>query len=128
MFAGSRPQWRAEKALDLYSLAASLVLAASPWMVAASRTAERVDAWTAGGLIAIISLVAILWLNEWEEWIKLGLAIWLVAAPWALGFTHTTEMHISIGVGLFIAFITLLEIWLLHYPQAAPGAGETPQT
>jgi|tagenome__1003787_1003787.scaffolds.fasta_scaffold20465147_2 hypothetical protein len=127
MSAASRRHWRDEKALDLYSLAASLALAASPWVVAVSRPAGRIDAWAVGGLIAIVSLVAVVWLTEWEEWVKLGLAIWLVIAPWMLGFVHTAEMHISIGIGLFIAFITLLEIWLLHYPQTGPE-GEKPHT
>jgi hypothetical protein len=35
-------------------------------------------------------------------------------SPWLLGFAHTRAMHFSIGVGIVIAFLAVLDLWL-HY-------------
>jgi hypothetical protein len=32
-----------------------------------------------------------------------------------LGFRHTVAMFINLAVGLSIAYLTLLELWLTHY-------------
>jgi len=38
-----------------------------------------------------------------------------------LGFTGTTAMHVSIGVGIIVVYLALLDLWLIHYePRAAP--------
>jgi hypothetical protein len=50
----------------------------------------------------------------WTEWINLLLGFWLIASPWVLGFAHTRAMHVSIGVGVVVAFLAALEIWLVY--------------
>ena len=36
-------------------------------------------------------------------------------SPWVLGFQHTVAMFINLAVGLSIAYLALLDLWLTHY-------------
>jgi hypothetical protein len=107
--------WRRESALDLYSLIVGLFLFASPWLFAFTSENARIDIWATSALIAATSIIAIVMFSNWEEWLNLLLGFWLVASPWALGFTHTEAMHISIGSGIVVIFMAALELWLVNY-------------
>jgi SPW repeat len=119
-------KWRRESVLDLYNLLLAVVLFASPWLFALTNPAGKIDLWASGAVIATISLVAILAYASWEEWANLLLGLWLVASPWILGFAHTRAMHFSIGLGVVVAFLAALELWLIyeatHPEKVAPSA------
>jgi SPW repeat len=102
-------------ALDGYELAFGLFLFISPWLFAYASEQARIDIWGTGGLIATISMAAIVTFSNWEQWLNLALGIWLVISPWALGFMHTKAMHVSILVGAMVAFMAALELWLAHF-------------
>ena len=107
--------WSRDPTLDVYSLAFALFALLSPWLFAYGNKAARVDFWTSGALIALISLTAILAFSKWQEWLNLVLGIWLATSPWLFGFLHTRAMHLSIAVGGVITFLAGLELWLDHY-------------
>lgn len=121
-----RPHWRRESIIDVYQLVLGVFLFLSPWLFAYTRSASRIDAWAGGGGVIAVSLAALVAFSQWEEWLNLLLGVCLVAAPWVLGFVHTTAMHISIGVGLVIAYLALLDLWLIHEPEA--GAQTSPRS
>jgi SPW repeat len=108
-------KWRRESVLDFYSLAVGLSLLASPLLFAFTSEHARIDIWTTSAFIAATSMIAIVMFSDWEEWLNLLLGCWLVGSPWALGFTHTKEMHICIGAGIVVAFMAALELWLVNY-------------
>jgi hypothetical protein len=68
-----------------------------------------------GAAILAASIAALLVFSEWEEWIELLAGLWMVASPFVLGFQHTTAMHVSIAIGLVVAYIAALDLWLIHY-------------
>jgi len=105
-------RWRAESVLDLYNLLLATVLFASPWFFARASQTAVVDLRLSGAAIAILSLAAIVAFSDWEEWANLLLGLWLVASPFLLGFAHTSAMHFAIGVGLTVAFLAALKLWL----------------
>lgn len=123
---------RREAVMDIYNLAIGAFLLASPWIFGYTREVVRLDTWVVGAAIAGLSLAAILQFAEWEEWLNVLLACWLIASPWALDFTHTTAMHWSIGLGIAILSLTLLELWMIHYDQQlqhpTPPSSPTPAT
>ncbi len=105
-------RWREESVLDLYNIVLAAILTIAPWFFPhASRTAA-IDLRASGAAIVCLSLGAILAFSSWEEWANLILSVWLIVSPWLLGFAHTSAMHFSIGLGLPIAFFSLLELWL----------------
>jgi len=77
-----------------------------------------------GALLVLISVAAILAFSEWEEWIRIALGLWMIGSPWLLGFAHTRAMHISVGIGCVVVYLTALELWLIHYHQAPTAVGE----
>ena len=117
-------KWRRESVLDLYSLMIGLFLFFSPWLFVFTSENARIDIWLTSALIAVTSIVAIVMFSNWEEWLNLLLGLWLVVSPWALGFTHTKAMHISISTGIVVTFMAALELWLVNYdPQQAKAPG-----
>lgn len=113
---------RPNSILDVYTLLLAVFLFASPWLFAYGNGTARIDLWTGGVLVAITSVAAIVAFSEWEEWLNLLLGIWLAAAPWLLGFAHTRAMHLSVGVGVVVVYLAGLELWLMHYGDAASHA------
>jgi len=113
--------WRQTSIMDVYQLICGALLFAAPWVFAYARTTSTLEARATGLAVMAISLLALVGFAAWEEWINVLLGAWLIAAPWALGFTHTTAMHVSIGAGLVIAYLALLDLWLVH-----EGDGGTP--
>ncbi|HVV40799.1 MAG TPA: SPW repeat protein [Nitrobacter sp.] len=105
-------KWRSEAVLDIYNLVLALVLFAAPWFLSLTKTATEMDLWISGAAIAVISLGAIAAFTRWDEWANLFLGLWLIASPWLLGFTHTRAMHVSIGIGIVVAFMAGLELML----------------
>jgi hypothetical protein len=117
-------KWRRESILDLYNLVLAAFLFISPWMFAHASGTAAADLRVSGVAVAILSLAAMLAFATWEEWANLLLGIWLIASPWILGFPHTTAMHFSIGIGVAVAFLAALELWLVYdetHPESLPS-------
>jgi hypothetical protein len=122
-------KWRQESFLDLYNLVLAMFLFLSPWFFARSNGAAAIDLRVSGAAIAMLSLAAMVTFASWEEWANLLLGLWLIASPWALGFAHTRAMHFSIGVGAAVAFLSLLELWLVYdatHSDAPPSRAPEP--
>jgi len=108
-----------ETAPDVYNLFLAAVLFISPWLFRLTNEPGKVDLWVAGGIIAIASLAAIIAYRDWEEWVNVLMGVWLIASPWLLGFAHTRAMGISIGMGVVITLLALLDLFL-HYEKRHP--------
>ena len=106
---------RHDSILEIYNLVLAVFVFASPWLFAYVSRPARLDLWVTSIAIAVLSFAAIIAFAEWEEWLSLLLALWLVAAPWVVGFAHTTAMHVSVTAGIIIAFLAGLDLWLEHY-------------
>ena len=49
---------------------------------------------------------------EWEEWVNLVLGLWLIVAPWALGFAGSVNAlwtHVILGV--LTAAVSAWALW-----------------
>ncbi|MGC2085961.1 MAG: SPW repeat protein [Bradyrhizobium sp.] len=103
--------------LDIYTLLCGIFLVAAPWLFGFIRSAGRMDAEVAGYVLIALSAAGFLAFADWEEWLKVAVGLWLIAAPWLLGFAHTPAMHVSIAIGVIVTFLTLLEIFLAHDPD-----------
>ena len=101
--------------LDLYTLLLAVFSFVSPWLFAYAGRIARIDLWTSSALIAAAALAAIVAFSEWEEWLNLLLGLWLVLAPWVLGFAHSRAMHMCVGAGGVVAYLAALQLWLAHY-------------
>jgi hypothetical protein len=118
---------RRESILDVYNLVLALVLFATPWFLVRAAATTDLNLWASSAAIGAISVAALLAFAWWKEWVNLLLGLWLIVSPWLLGFAHTSAMHFSIGIGVVVAFMSLLEIWLVYdkedearHPAPAP--------
>jgi hypothetical protein len=99
----------------------NLVLAAclfiAPWVL--GYTEEPMAAWTSfisAIVVGGVALAAIVAFTEWEEWLSFALGIWVVLAPWVLGFTGVTlAVWTHVILGVLVAAIAAWEIWQVHH-------------
>jgi SPW repeat len=106
---------RRNSILDIYTLTLAVFSFASPWLFSYASETGRIDLWASSALVAAVSIAAIIAFSEWEEWVTLALGIWLVTAPWLLGFAHAKAVHMCVGAGSVIAYLAALQLWLAHY-------------
>jgi hypothetical protein len=116
---------RRETALDIYNLVLGIVLLAAPWLFSYAREAARADDWASSVVVIALSAAALLAFAEWEEWASLVLGLWIAASPWVLGSQHGKAMPVNVAIGLLIAYMSALELWLIHYSPAPARREET---
>jgi SPW repeat len=98
---------------DWASMGLGLVIVISPWLAQTPDTqVATVNAMTVGALVIFIGALELQFIRRWEEWAEFALGIWLVIAPWVLGYSQLgtlTAMHVVLGV--LVAALALLELW-----------------
>src|SRR5207237_128498 len=93
-------KWRNESFVDVVNLILGAWLFATPWLYGFASGAAGWNAWIMGGLIALLAIAALAAFAEWEEWINLLLGLWVLVAPWALGFGESVGAmgnHVVVG-------------------------------
>jgi hypothetical protein len=107
---------------DWANLALAVLLFISPWVLGFSTERDPAgNAWVSGIVIGALAIGALGAFREWEEWLNLLAGIWVVAAPWVIGFTAITyAMWAHVLLGLLVAAAAAWEIWeVRHQPHAA---------
>jgi hypothetical protein len=116
-----RDVWRdvrkREALADVINLALGAWLFLTPWIFGfTSEAATSWNAWLSGLAIGAIAIAALVAFTEWEEWINLVLGIWVAISAWVVGFTsHATMAWVSTIVGILVAIIAAVRIWMLHH-------------
>jgi MFS family permease len=111
---GKRPQ-------DWLNLILGALLFISPWMMGfLADTMPTRNAWLVGAVLAVIAIAALFAFAEWEEWVNLALGLWLIAAPWVLGFTgNVSAFQTHLVLGLLTAAVSAWAVWdYRHEPHA----------
>ena len=119
-----KTRWRRESILDVYNLALGAFLFVAPWLFSFAYASAKADDWVSSAIVVVSSIAALVAFAEWEEWIGVIVGLWVLASPWLLSFQHGRAMAVNVGVGLLIAFMSALELWLIHYdPAPYDGTG-----
>ena len=100
------------KLCDVMNLFLGTILFFSPWLFSLSPGAPRQTASVIGLLIAVLSIAALAAFAIWEEWLNLIAGLWLIVAPWLLGFQDSNAMTIDAVIGTVVAALAAFEIWL----------------
>lgn len=97
---------------DLVNALMGLALAISPWVLGFDGTSMAMsNALVIGLVLAAVALGAVVMPRAWEEWAEGALGLWLVIAPWALGFSGLRDAmlaHVVIGL-----VVVALAAWTL---------------
>lgn len=110
---------------DWVDLALGALVFLSPWALgyaaseAPGAAAASWSAWLTGPVIAATALASLIRFDDWAEWINVVLGVWLMAAPWLLGFTGlagATGSHVVLG--FLVAAFAAWELWSEYHPRA----------
>lgn len=104
---------------DWISLVCAALLFLTPWAfkftgdMGVARTA-----WISGVVVAAFAIAALLQFAEWEEWVTVILGLWVIVAPWVIGFTAMSSVTAAFVIlGAVIALSSISEIWMIHRPR-----------
>jgi hypothetical protein len=101
---------------DAATLLLGVWLAISPW--ALGYMAEATAAWNAyivGIVIAVAAAAAIMAFQQWEEWVNVALAVWLIVSPFVLGYAALeTVLWNQIVVGVLVGGLALWTVVSEH--------------
>ena len=63
----------------------------------------------------------------WEEWIIVIAGLALIISPWLLGFQNTDAMSIDVIIGVSVAALAAVEVYLTRArePEMTASDGET---
>lgn len=118
--AQSKERWR-----DWVMLVLGAWLFLSPWILGfaagmpvgaeeavAGPGAAAWNAWVVGVVIAALAIWAVAMFAEWQDWLNGILGVWLVIAPWVLGFGDLAAAAWNhVIVGLLVLGFAAWELW-----------------
>jgi hypothetical protein len=109
-----RQRWQ-----DWVQLVLGIWLFFSPWILGFSGTGNASgNAYIIGIGLVVFAVIALYQPKLWEEWINLVLGVWLIIAPWVVGFSNmsrATENSVIIGI---------LSVILMLWGMAVQGVGQ----
>src|SRR5882724_12005832 len=100
-------EWSNAKLCDVANLLLGAVLFISSWFFGSGLASQ--NAFVCGIVIIVISLAALAAFAIWEEWLNLILGLWVLVAPWVLGFTGTDAMNAHVAIGGVVAALAAVE-------------------
>jgi hypothetical protein len=105
--------WTNAKLCDVANLILGAILFLSPWIFGfdAGRAAENAN--IAGIVIAVLAVAALAAFAVWEEWLNLIVGLWTLVSPWVLGFQGGTAMKVHVVIGIAVAILAAVELWLM---------------
>jgi len=116
--------WSRAKLCDVVNLLLGTILFFSPWLFSLSAGAPRQIASTMGLFIAVLSVAALAAFAVWEEWLNLIAGLWLVVAPWLLGFEDSNAVMVDVVIGIVVVVLATFEIWVaMDRRQSGPTGG-----
>lgn len=119
---------------DMVNIILGLLLILAPWLLAyvpaapvdgaepaRDITLAAWHSWAAGGAVVIVAVAALLRTFEWEEWLMGLLGLWVIAAPWLLGFAGVqAAMAAHVVLGALVVVFAAWDIWSVrHMPPTA---------
>src|ERR1700739_1403116 len=116
--------WTNAKLCDVANLILGGVLFFSPWIFGFDAGRASENAHIAGIVIAVLAIAALAAFAIWEEWLNLIVGLWTLVSPWVFGFQGpTTAMAVCAVVGILVAILAAVEIWMTSQTPPRLTAG-----
>ena len=106
-------QWSNAKLCDVGNLILGGILFISPWLFSLPAGVELRNAFISGIVIVVLSIAALAAFAVWEEWLNLIVGLWLIVSPWVLKFQGTHAMWVDIVIGIIVAVLAAIELWMM---------------
>jgi hypothetical protein len=111
-------EWSNAKLCDVANLILGVIAFCSPWLFHFAAGAETTNSLIVGVIIVVLSIAALAAFAVWEEWLNLIAGLWLIVSPWALKFSEGTAMKVNVVIGIIVAVLAAIELFMMH--QARP--------
>ena len=105
--------WTNAKWCDVANLVLGAVPFFSPWIFKFDAGRASDNAYFAGIVIAVLAIAALAAFAVWEEWLNLVVGLWTLVSPWVLGFQGTRAMTVTAIIGIAVAIVAAIELWIL---------------
>jgi hypothetical protein len=105
--------WTNAKWCDVANLILGAVLFFSPWIFGFDAGRASENAHIAGIVIVVLAIAALAAFAVWEEWLNLIVGLWTLVSPWVLGFQGTRAMTVSVAIGIAVAILAAIELWIM---------------
>jgi hypothetical protein len=105
--------WNNAKLCDVANLILGAFLLFSPWIFGFDAGKITQNATLSGIVIAVLAIAALAAFAVWEEWLNLIVGLWTLVAPWVLGFQGTKAMTVHVVVGVLVAILAAIELWIM---------------
>jgi hypothetical protein len=92
------------------------ILFLSPWLLGYSHEAwAALNARLSGGMVVLLALLAVIWTDDWEEWLNVMAGLWIAGAPWLLWFENLLSARWThVIVGVCIVAMAVFELYRLY--------------
>jgi SPW repeat-containing protein len=108
----TKENWTNAKLCDVANLVLGAILFVSPWVFGFDAGRPSQNAMIVGIVMAALAIAALAAFAVWEEWLNLIVGLWAVISPWVLGFQGTTAMTVHVVIGIAVAVLAAIEIWV----------------
>jgi hypothetical protein len=105
--------WTNAKLCDVANLILGGILFLSPWIFGFDAGRPSENAHIAGIVIAVLAIAALAAFAVWEEWLNLIVGLWTLVSPWVFGFQGTKAMTVSVVIGIAVAVLAAIELWIM---------------
>ena len=106
---------------DIVNLVLAVCLFVSPWVLGfIGENRAAMNAWIFGAALAALAVAALAAFAEGEEWVTGIVGVWLIIAPWAVGFaTNMAAMWTHLVLGVLVVAASGWAVWeYRHTPHA----------
>jgi heme/copper-type cytochrome/quinol oxidase subunit 3 len=107
-------EWTNARYCDVANLVLGAILFFSPWIFTFAAGAQSQNAFVTGLAIVVLAIAALAAFAVWEEWLNLIAGLWSVVSPWVLGFQGTTAMTVHVVIGILVAVLAAIELWMMY--------------
>ena len=111
-------EWSNAKLCDVANLILGIIVFFSPWFFHFATGTETTNSLILGIIIVLLSIAALAAFAVWEEWLNLIAGLWLIVSPWALKFSGGTAMKVNVVIGIIVAVLAAIELFLMHQNSA----------
>jgi len=101
---------------DVANLILGAILFFSPWIFGFESGKPSNNAYICGIIIVVLAISALSAFAVWEEWLNLIVGLWTLVSPWVLGFQGTNAMRVHVIIGIAVAILAGIELWLSQNP------------
>jgi hypothetical protein len=106
-------RWNNAKLCDVANLILGAILFFAPWLFAFDAGKMSQNAHISGIVIVVLAVAALSAFAVWEEWLNLIVGLWVLVSPWVLGFQGTTAMTVHVVIGVLVAILAAVELWMM---------------